>query len=280
MYFKEVELLINWIKRDAEYIDLASYGLKNQKASFEILFKSKNTIISGIKLIKEVLKEFDIKSEFYFKDGQEINTDKNIRIATLTGDAYNLLICERTVLNTFSIMSGIATKTYEFSKKLKETGYNTKIAATRKTIPGIGFLQKIAVLDGGGDTHRWSLSESIMLKDNHLNLYGGIESAINEVKKYKSFTKKIEVEVETQEQAMKAIEFDADIIMLDNFSSEEAKKVAKKIKDKNNKIIVEVSGGIRKNTFLKYADNNIDIISTGILTTEIEYKDFSMEVIK
>ncbi|MBM7558710.1 carboxylating nicotinate-nucleotide diphosphorylase [Marinitoga litoralis] len=272
MFDYEIKLLKEWIEKDNNFFDIASYELRNKKTTAEILLKNSNVVLSGIEIIQRLLNEFNIESEFYYNDGDKL--DKNT-IGIIKGNAYNILIVERTMLNILSLMSAISTKTYNLVSKING---KTKLAATRKVFPGLGNLEKLAVIHGGGDTHRWNLSESIMIKDNHIALYGGIENAINIVKKYKSFTKKIEIEVENEEDAILAAKNNVDIIMLDNFPSENAKKTAKKLKEKYPNIIVEVSGGINEENYLNYVDDNIDIISMGKLTTEVKYIDFSLEI--
>ncbi|OQY10854.1 MAG: nicotinate-nucleotide diphosphorylase (carboxylating) [Marinitoga sp. 4572_148] len=272
MFDYEIKLLKEWIERDNAFFDIASYELKNREAKGEIILKNDNVKISGIEVIKALLKEYNIQNEFYVNDGDNVN--KGI-MGKISGNAYNVLIVERTMLNILSLMSAVATKTHSLVSKING---RTKLAATRKVFPGLGNLEKIAVLHGGGDTHRWNLSESIMIKDNHIALYGGIENAINIVKKYKSFTKKIEIEVENEKDAFLAAENGADIIMLDNFDSMDAKNIARKLKERYPHIIIEVSGGISEENYLEYVDENIDIISMGKLTTEVKYIDYSLEL--
>ncbi|KAF2956252.1 carboxylating nicotinate-nucleotide diphosphorylase [Marinitoga sp. 38H-ov] len=272
MFDYEIKLLKEWIEKDNNFFDIASYELRNKETTAEILLKNNNVVVSGIEIIQRLLSEYNIYSEFYYNDGDFIN---NTIIGKIKGNAYNILIVERTMLNVLSLMSAIATKTYNLVSKING---KTKLAATRKVFPGLGNLEKLAVIHGGGDTHRWNLSESIMIKDNHIALYGSIENAINAVKKYKSFTKKIEIEVENEKDTFLAAENNVDIIMLDNFSANDAKELAKKLKYNYPNIIIEVSGGISEDNYLDYVDDNIDIISMGKLTTEIKYVDYSLEV--
>jgi nicotinate-nucleotide pyrophosphorylase (carboxylating) len=273
MLFKETEIVINHLKEDNNFIDFASYKLRGKNGKARIRVKSEEVIMSGINIVTEVVEHFGLTIKFDVKDGDFIN-EKQI-IGELEGDAYKLLMCERTMLNTLSFMSAIATKTHNLQKKIKN---QTKVAATRKIIPGTGLLSKLAVMDGGGDTHRLNLGDCIMLKDNHIALYGSIENAIAEINKNKSFTKKLEIEVESHEDAVKAANIGVDIIMLDNFTPEQAKITAKELKSIDKKLTVEVSGGLNKSNYLSYDDQNIDIISMGSLTTEISYLDISLDV--
>ncbi|AEX85701.1 nicotinate-nucleotide pyrophosphorylase [Marinitoga piezophila KA3] len=272
MFKYEIELLKDWIERDNSFFDIASYELRDKEASGIIILKNSEVVLSGIEIIKRLFEEYNIDYDFKFNDGEKV--DKGI-IGEIKGNAYNVLIVERTMLNILSMMSAIATKTHNLVSKIDG---KTRLAATRKVFPGLGNLEKLAVLHGGGDTHRWNLSESIMLKDNHIKMYGGIENAINTARKYKSFTKKLEIEVENEKDAIIAAKNGVDIIMLDNFSAEKAKETARKLKENYPHIIIEVSGGISEDNYLEYVDDNIDIISMGKLTTEIKYIDFSLEM--
>ncbi len=279
MFFKEIQILKDWIYRDESFIDFSAYALRNNVCEAEIIFKSNDCILSGVDVLNALMKEFSLHIEFYFSDSDKIiNDENNVLIGRIKGDAYNVLLCERTFLNVLSLMSATATKTNLMAEKLLNTNTGTKIAATRKIIPGVGYLQKLAVINGGGDTHRMNLNDAIMIKDNHIVLYGGIENALDVVKKYSSFSKKIEIETKNEVEALLAAKKGADIIMLDNFNAEDAKITAAKIKSISPLICVEVSGGISEDSFLCYADKNIDVISMGKLTSEIKYLDFSLNV--
>ncbi|ACJ76346.1 nicotinate-nucleotide pyrophosphorylase [Thermosipho africanus H17ap60334] len=269
-----VEKIIEWIRKDEGLIDFSAYPLKGKVAKSIIILKD-SAVLSGLELVKEVFKRFNIEFETKYEDGMYVN--KNSIIFTLMGDAYYLLVIERSVLNLLSLMSGVATKVAKLSKKAKE--YNIVIAATRKTIPFVGDLQKIAVLHGGGNTHRLNLSDTVMIKDNHKKIYKSIRKAVEAVKVIKPFTSKIEVEVEDFEELRECLDLEVDIIMLDNFSPEDIKEAIKIIKEKRKDIIIEVSGGINEKNLDEYLIKGVDVISIGKLTSEVQYVDFSMEVI-
>lgn len=271
-----VEQVVELIRKDEQFLDFASYPLKGTNSKGVIILKSKNVTLSGVDIIKNVLKNFSIESEFHFRDSETVSSGI---IANLKGDAYNLLICERTILNVLSFMSSIATKVSMLVGMARQVAPHIRIAATRKTIPFVGELQKLAVIHGGGDTHRLNLSDCAMIKDNHIKLYGSISEAIRNVKKWLSFSKKLEVEVENEEMAFEACEEGADIIMLDNFDPENARKLAKEIKEKYPHIIIEVSGGICQENLNAYLCKYIDVISIGKITSEVKYVDFSLEII-
>ncbi|MFN3692424.1 MAG: carboxylating nicotinate-nucleotide diphosphorylase [Fervidobacterium sp.] len=273
MYERIVEQIVELIRKDEQFIDFASYPLRGKQTSGEIILKVDNIVLSGVSIVNEVLKKFSVESKFYHADGELVSSGV---IAELTGDSYNILICERTILNVLSFMSSIATKVNQLVTKAK--GTNVIIAATRKTIPFAGELQKIAVIHGGGDTHRLNLSDCAMIKDNHIKLYGSVSEAIRQVRKALSFSKKIEVEVENEKMAMEACKEGADIVMLDNFGPEQAYLTAKRIKEKYPNVIIEISGGINEQNLEKYLCEYIDVISIGRITSEIKYVDFSLEI--
>jgi nicotinate-nucleotide pyrophosphorylase (carboxylating) len=177
-------------------------------------------------------------------------------------------------------MSGIATTTRGLTEKLKKAGLTTKIAATRKTAPGLLYFDKKAVLIGGGDPHRLHLDDMIVVKDNHIVLAGSIGNAVKRAKQNASFSKKIEVEVSSVADVLKAAEAGADIIMLDNFSPKQIKETTALLKKAGflGKILLEVSGGITAETLLEYASTRVDIISLGELTHSAKTLDISLEI--
>jgi nicotinate-nucleotide pyrophosphorylase (carboxylating) len=210
-------------------------------------------------------------------DGEKIK-NKQVLIQ-ISGDAQTILSLERTLLNLLSRMSGIATKTRMLTEKLEKANVKTKIAATRKSAPGLLYFDKKAVVIGSGDPHRLHLDDMVLIKDNHLAIVGSVEEAIKKAKANVSFTKKIEVEVTGVEDALKAAKVGADIIMLDNFSPKQAKAAGKALREAGfSKVLLEVSGGITGKNFLEYAEAQVDIISMGELTHSVKALDISLEI--
>lgn len=211
-------------------------------------------------------------------DGEEIRNGQSIM--RLSGDARTILSVERTLLNLISRMSGIATTTKKLAEKLKKVHATARIAATRKTAPGLLYFDKKAVLIGGGDPHRLNLSDMILVKDNHIAVAGSIESAVKNAKQNASFSKKIEVEVARVADVLKAAEAGADIIMLDNFSPKQIKAAVELLKKAGffGKILLEASGGITAGNLLDYAAAQVDIISMGELTHSVRALDVSLEI--
>jgi nicotinate-nucleotide pyrophosphorylase (carboxylating) len=213
-------------------------------------------------------------------DGAEFR--KGQVIMKISGDARTILSVERTLLNLLARMSGIATTTRKLIDKLKKANLTTKIAATRKTAPGSHYFDKKAVLVGGGDPHRLHLDDMILIKDNHIAVAGGIENAVKRAKQNASFSKKIEVEVSSVADALKAAEAGTDIIMLDNFSPRQIKETTALLKKAGflGKILLEASGGITEENLLKYASTRVDIISLGELTHSTKALDISLEIVR
>ena len=174
-------------------------------------------------------------------------------------------------------MCGIATQTNNLRKLVKSTGSKSKVFATRKTAPGLRFFDKEAVKIGGGEKHRMTLNEMIMIKDNHLAVEKSIEDVLRKAKKTRG---KIEIEVETLNDAILCAEMGADIIMLDNFSPNQIKKTIKKLSELKlrNKVTLEASGRINSKNITKYAETNVDMISVGSITNSVDGIDLSLEI--
>ena len=201
-------------------------------------------------------------------------------IMKLSGDAQTILSVERTLLNLISRMSGIATTTKKLTEKLKKAQAKTRIAATRKTAPGLLYFDKKAVRAGGGDPHRLNLGDMILVKDNHIVVAGSIENAVKNAKQNASFSKKIEVEVARVKDALKAAKAGADIIMLDNFAPKQIKEAIDLLKKAGffGKILLEASGEITTENLLEYAATQVDVISLGALTHSVKAFDVSLDI--
>jgi len=212
-------------------------------------------------------------------DGEKIK-NKQVLIQ-ISGDAQTILSLERTILNLLSRMSGIATKTRSLAEKLEKANVKAKIAATRKSVPGLLYFDKKAVVVGSGDPHRLHLDDMVLIKDNHLAIVGSVEETVKRAKAHSSFTKKIEVEVTNVQDALIAAKVGADIIMLDNFSPKQAKAASEALRKAGfSKVLLEVSGGINSENLLEYASAQVDVISMGELTHSVKSLDLSLEIVK
>ncbi|WP_209681382.1 carboxylating nicotinate-nucleotide diphosphorylase [Methanohalophilus levihalophilus] len=267
--------LEEFIEEDLGYNDISCTIVpdKTQKA---VIFAKENCILAGTGVAKEILDYFGIKYEQLFDDGDFLVAGNTI--FELEGSAISILRAERLTLNFLGHLSGIATLTRKCVDLVSRQS-KTRIAATRKTTPGLRRYEKLAVIAGGGDPHRFNLSDSIMIKDNHRNMMG-LENAILEAQKRASFTQKIEVEVESVSDALIAAKMNVDIIMLDNMEPSEISDTISALQAEGLRehVIIEISGGISPANLNIFADTGADIISMGSLIHKSRWIDISLEV--
>jgi len=260
------------LKEDSPYGDVTVSAIVSPLERAEVdLIAKEDGIICGLDIFKRVFEILgEVEVNLFVKDGDLVKN--TMVIGKVTGNAGNILVGERIALNLLQRMSGIATLTNKYVKKLE--GANTKILDTRKTTPNLRVLEKYAVKIGGGVNHRFSLSDGILIKDNHIGYAGGIKEAIELAKKNSSFVRKIEVETETKEQVLEALEAGADIIMLDNMSPDLARDMVKLI---NGRALTECSGNITLDTVTDYGKTGVDYISSGELTHSVKALDISLK---
>lgn len=235
-----------------------------------------NGIIAGLEIVQKVLELVDdsIKFESDFVNGQNVN--RGTIVANISGKASSLLTAERTALNFFQRMSGIATLTNQYVDLIKHT--NAKLLDTRKTMPGLRMLDKLSVMYGGGKNHRIGLFDMFLIKDNHIAVAGSITLAVKKCIEYKTKNKldtKIEIEVTSLNQIEEAISSGADIIMLDNFDLDSLNKAVNFI---SNRCITEASGGVNLLTIKSIAETGVDFISVGAITHSVKALDISLEL--
>jgi len=275
------EKLKSFIEEDIGQGDLTTLSTvpSGVTAKAQILAKESG-VIAGVEEAQILLESVDLKTKLFIKDGAKIKA--GTVIMEILGDARTILMVERTLLNIVSRMSGIASETNKLIKKIESAGYTTKVASTRKTAPGLLYFDKKAVMIGGGDTHRLHLDDLILIKDNHLKIAGSIVNAIKNARQTASFTKKIEVEVTTSADAVKASKTGVDIVMLDNMTPNQIKETIKKLEVQKlrSKILIEVSGGITEENILDYAAAKPDIISLGAITASPRSLDISLDVVE
>ena len=266
--------LKRFLDEDVGNGDITSDLLQKRKIVARIITREE-TIVAGTKFVKDIFALKKCKVQILKKDGKI--GKENQTILEIRGDVKDVLTCERTALNLLSRMCGIATQTNNLRKQIKSIGSKSKIFATRKTAPGLRFFDKEAVKIGGGEKHRMTLSEMIMIKDNHLAVERSIEGIL---KKAKKTSGKIEIEVESQEDAILCARLGADIIMLDNFSPDRIKKTIKKLTELKlrNRVVLEASGRINSKNIAKYAETNVDMISIGSITNSVNGIDLSLEI--
>ena len=267
-------IIINSIKEDMPSGDITTDNIIDENANSEARMIAKNSgVIAGLDIAKRVFELLDqnVKFEKHVSEGQWVNIGDVI--VTIHGNTRALLKGERTALNIIQRLSGIATKTREYADKIKNL--KAKVVDTRKTTPGIRVLEKYAVRVGGGTNHRFCLSDGVLIKDNHIKAAGGIKKAIDLVRDKIPHTIKIEVETETIDEVLEAIDGNADIIMLDNMGLDIMKEAVKII---NGKAIVEASGNVNLNSVVEIAETGVDIISVGSLTHSVNAFDISMKI--
>ena len=237
-------------------------------------------MIAGIEEALTFLESFGFQVKAFVPDGSRV--DKKTTILNIVGDARTLLSIERTLLNLLTRMSGIATTTSRLIEKVRRAGYNTRIACTRKVAPGLLYFDKKAVMIGGGDPHRLHLDDLVIIKDNHLAIVGNVDEAVKKVRDAVSFSKKIEIEVSTDKEALEAAKAGADIVMLDNFSPQQIKKTIELLEKEGlrSKVLIEASGGINERSVLEFAATGADILSLGEITHSAKALDMSLEVLK
>lgn len=266
-------LILGALKEDITSEDVSTNSVMPHPQAGEVdLICKQDGIICGLQVFERVftLLDEDTKVEFFVQDGEEVKAGQ--LMAKVHGDIRTLLCGERTALNYLQRMSGIATYTHEVASLL--AGSKTKLLDTRKTTPNNRIFEKYAVRTGGGNNHRYNLSDGVLLKDNHIGAAGGVKQAIAAAKEYAPFVRKIEVEVENQQMVEEAVEAGADIIMLDNMDTDALKKAIAFI---NGRAELEVSGNVTKENIARLVDLGVDFISSGALTHSAPIMDISLK---
>lgn len=273
------EKLVQFLAEDVGQGDVTTAAVVPERQTVEasIIAKESGTV-AGIEEILILAEALGLEGEAYVSDGAEIKRGQ--AFLKVSGDAQTILSAERTMLNLLSRMSGIATATKRLVEKLHEAKLPTKVAATRKSAPGLLYFDKKAVLLGGGDPHRLHLDDMVLIKDNHVAVVGSVEAAVKKAKLNASFSKKIEVEVTRIADAVVAAKAGADIVMLDNFSPKQIREAVKSLKEAGffGKVLLEASGGITEDTLLEYASSGVDVLSLGELTHSVRALDVSLEI--
>lgn len=266
--------LIRFLSEDINKGDVTS-SILSEKRITAIIIPRQAGIVAGVIFVKEIFVMNGCSVQILKKDGSKITI--NQPVLKISGPAKSILSCERTALNLLSRMSGIATATGRLVKLVKSVNKKTDVYSTRKTAPGLRYFDKEAVRIGGGKKHRITLSDMIMIKDNHISAEGSILQLIQRAKKK---AKIFEVEVDTHEDAILVASMGVPIIMLDNFSPNTIKRTINDLKKMGlrYKIRLEASGGINAKNIRKFAKTGVDMISVGNITNSSHALDFSLEV--
>ena len=265
--------ILSALKEDITSEDVSTNSVMPHPQAGEVdLICKEDGIICGLQVFERVFTLLDEKTtvEFLVQDGAEVH--KGQLMAKVHGDIRTLLCGERTALNYLQRMSGIATYTNSVAELLKGTGI--KLLDTRKTTPNNRIFEKYAVRIGGGNNHRYNLSDGVLLKDNHIGAAGGVKEAIAAAKEYAPFVRKIEVEVESLDMVKEAVEAGADIIMLDNMDTDALKEAIAYI---DGRAEIEVSGNVTKENIARLTGLGVDYISSGALTHSAPILDISLK---
>ena len=266
-------LILGALKEDITSENVSTNSVMPHPQAGEVdLICKQDGIICGLQVFERVFTLLDesTKVQFFVQDGEAVKAGQ--LMAKVHGDIRTLLCGERTALNYLQRMSGIATYTHEVASLL--AGSKTKLLDTRKTTPNNRIFEKYAVRTGGGNNHRYNLSDGVLLKDNHIGAAGGVKEAIAAAKEYAPFVRKIEVEVENQKMVEEAVEAGADIIMLDNMDTDALKKAIAFI---DGRAEIEVSGNVTKENIARLVDLGVDFISSGALTHSAPIMDISLK---
>ena len=273
MILQADQLILEALREDISSEDVTTNSVMKEAVKGEVdLICKQDGIIAGLDVFRRVFQLLDEKTEaeFYCADGDEVK--KGQLMGKVTGDIRVLLSGERVALNYLQRMSGIATYTHSVAELLKGSG--TKLLDTRKTTPNMRIFEKYAVRVGGGYNHRYNLSDGVLLKDNHIGAAGSVARAVKMAKEYAPFVRKIEVEVENLDMVKEAVEAGADIIMLDNMSSEEMKEAIRVI---GGRAETECSGNVTKENIGRLVSLGVDYISSGALTHSAPILDISLK---
>lgn len=267
------DYILRALKEDITSEDVSTNAVMPESKQGEVeLICKEDGIICGLDVFQRVftLLDSDTVFETEFKDGDPVKNGQ--KMGVVRGDIRVLLSGERVALNYLQRMSGIATFTKSLADEL--VGSKTKLLDTRKTTPNMRPFEKYAVTVGGGNNHRYNLSDGVMLKDNHIGAAGGIKEAVALAKAYAPFVRKIEVETETMEQVKEAVEAGADIIMLDNMSNEQMKEAVAYI---DGRAETECSGNVTKEKLAAIREIGVDYVSSGALTHSAPILDISLK---
>ncbi|NPA55897.1 MAG: carboxylating nicotinate-nucleotide diphosphorylase [Epsilonproteobacteria bacterium] len=272
MKFQKIEFLKQALKEDIGRGDLARDVLPSTKATAHIIAKD-NGILSGVEYLRYIDELAELKIEWFKQDRDKISNQDII--CSISGNSKDLLSCERVILNILQHSSGIATNAHKFAKLAKG---KIHILDTRKTRPLLRTFEKYSAKVGGITNHRLGLDDCLMLKDTHLALFKSISQAIAHARAEIPWTTKIEVECETFEMAKEAMKCGVEIVMCDNMTHKEIKKVVKYRNEHYPQTLIEVSGNITLENIQKYISLGIDAISSGSIIHQAVFLDFSMKI--
>jgi len=263
-----------WLHEDVGFGDVTTMStISETEQGIGILYAKEAGIVAGLPIAQQVFETVDPKLVFSAKVKEGARVEVGDQIAEVSGSVRSILSGERLALNLMQRLSAIATKTSEYTAAV--AGTKARVVDTRKTTPGMRFLEKYAVRVGGGYNHRFALYDAVMIKDNHIKGAGGIAQAVAAARAAIPHTMTIEVEAESLMQVREALEAGADIIMLDNMSNDQMVEAVQLI---DGRALVEASGGVNLETIGAIAKTGVDIISVGALTHSVKAFDISLDL--
>lgn len=273
-----IEDLLRFIREDAPWGDVTSETVVPDVTCRAVVRAKSQGVVAGLSEARRLFEHFGVTVRERSADGRAVAP--GTVLLDLDGPARAILLVERTALNIIGRMSGIATRTREAVEAVRAVSPDVRVAATRKTAPGLRVLDKKAVILGGGDPHRYTLSDMVLIKDNHLALTP-LAEAIRRAKK-ESLYRVVEVEVETVEDAVTAAGAGADIVLLDNMTPDTVREAVRALAGRGlrGRLTLEVSGGVGEDTLVGYAATGVDIISMGALTHTVRNFDVSLDILK
>ncbi len=270
--------LIEYIEEDCPFGDVTSEAVILPQVCTAVISARESLVLAGLSEVTRLSEWYGLSVSTACSDG--ICHHAGDVIVTLTGQAHTILLLERTLLNILGRMSGIATKARRMQDLVSAINPGCRIAATRKTAPGLRLMDKKAAMIGGADPHRFSLSDAVLIKDNHRALVK-VDEAVRRAKAFSAYHR-IEAEADTIDEALMIARAGADIILLDNMTPDQVSEVISLLSENGlrEKVIIEVSGGITEDTLALYASLPIDRISMGMLTHTVINADFSLDIMK
>jgi len=273
-----LEDLLKFVGEDAPFGDVTSDSVIPDISCRAVIRAEQNGVAAGLAEAAALFSHFGVKVQQDTRDGASVKN--GTVLLSLEGPAKGILLVERTALNIIGRMSGIATQTKTLADLVRAENPRCRVAGTRKTAPGLRALDKKAIALGGGDPHRSSLSDGVLIKDNHLMLVP-VEEAVKKAKTAGAY-RKIEVEVESTDDALIAARAGADILLFDNMIPAQVQETLRAVADAGlrEKVLVELSGGITAETIRDYARTGADLISLGALTHTVKNFSVTLEIRK
>jgi len=272
-------LLENWLLEDIGRGDFTTQGLFDDQAETNqaVWIAKEDGVIAGLPIAARVFELLDRQAKFILEVEEGDYCQSGTKIASIEGSREALLTGERVALNLAMRLSGIATDTRSYVEEIGNLP--TRLVDTRKTTPGLRVLEKYATRVGGAVNHRMGLDDAVMIKDNHIKAAGGIEKAIALLRNNIPYPLNIEVETSNIEEVREALEYGADIIMLDNISPDKMIPAIKLIRETNSRVRIEASGNITLKTIRAVAETGVDYISSSAPITRSTWLDLSMRMI-